>query len=426
MRVLVVSNRYPPGDVGAYENECQAIAEGLGGRGHEVRVLTAPPPRAMPERESSKGPPVSRALSMAGGPDEAPRASTLIERVTEARAHFVSASNVYGLGERVEAFEPDVAYLWNLGGLGGLGLLECLQFLGVSWVWHLLDAVPLQLCSLGGHVVPGLAASYGSRYEGEYLLGAEHLLAEIEDAGLRLAGERTVVPPWVHDGPAPRTFERPLRDGLRILYSGELTEAGRVPALVEAAARLRAWGHEGFQLELHGPIADGSTQASINLLGLRDVVTLGSALSRAELSSAYRRSDASVFTLGERDRFGDAPLQAAILGCVPVISTECSAAEWLIGGVDCLKYGGTGESLARRIGELLDGAVSLAGVAARARDVALREYRVDAALDRVESALERAAQRRAPGLGTAKEAHHMALLAESVMVKAMSEEGTDG
>ena len=72
-------------------------------------------------------------------------------RLLQAESTLVSASNVYAPGPRaVEDFRPDVAYAWMLVGIGGLGLMATLRHLGVPWLWHLMDDVPLALCRPGG------------------------------------------------------------------------------------------------------------------------------------------------------------------------------------------------------------------------------------------------------------------------------------
>ena len=41
MRILIVSNLYPPHHIGGYELGCRDVVEGLKARGHEVKVLTS-------------------------------------------------------------------------------------------------------------------------------------------------------------------------------------------------------------------------------------------------------------------------------------------------------------------------------------------------------------------------------------------------
>ena len=41
MRILFLSNLYPPNVVGGYERLCYEVAAGLSARGHEIAVLTS-------------------------------------------------------------------------------------------------------------------------------------------------------------------------------------------------------------------------------------------------------------------------------------------------------------------------------------------------------------------------------------------------
>ena len=45
----------------------------------------------------------------------------------------------------------------------------CLQYLGIPWVWHLMDDVPVQLCRRGGAAIPALAEEFGRQIQGNYL-----------------------------------------------------------------------------------------------------------------------------------------------------------------------------------------------------------------------------------------------------------------
>ena len=43
MKILALSNLYPPDFLGGYELACQQVVDGLRSVGHDVRVLTAAP-----------------------------------------------------------------------------------------------------------------------------------------------------------------------------------------------------------------------------------------------------------------------------------------------------------------------------------------------------------------------------------------------
>ena len=87
-----------------------------------------------------------------------------------------------------------------LVGVGGLGLMACLQHLRVPWVWHLMDDVPLMLCRSHGRLVPAFAREFSRQLRGRYLACSQQLVDEIEAGGVALNGKVEVVPNWV-DGP---------------------------------------------------------------------------------------------------------------------------------------------------------------------------------------------------------------------------------
>ena len=90
-----------------------------------------------------------------------PGKRTPVQRsVCRAEANLVQAGNVHELLTQLEEFQPDAVYVWLVSGLGGLGLLACLHHLRIPWVWHLMDAVPLELCGLGGAVIPALVREF--------------------------------------------------------------------------------------------------------------------------------------------------------------------------------------------------------------------------------------------------------------------------
>ena len=133
MRILVLSNLYPPDFIGGYELACAQVVDALRARGHEVQVLTARP-RTLVDDPSH----VHRRFELA---DEwqaaATRTHAVSFRIHETQSRLISAYNVYVLSEFLEEFLPDVVYVNNLVGLGGLGLIGCLQYLDAPWdgIW---------------------------------------------------------------------------------------------------------------------------------------------------------------------------------------------------------------------------------------------------------------------------------------------------
>ncbi len=164
MKVLVVSNLYPPDFIGGYELGCRQVVDNLRGRSHEVRVLTSAPRTPVPAE-----PHVRRRFKLIVdqfNPYILAKRVPVSGHLAEAESLYINANNVFSLIEELEEFRPDVVYLWNLVGVGGLGLVGCLHHLHVPWVWHLMDCVPLNICKRQATVIFVLRASSSARCAG--------------------------------------------------------------------------------------------------------------------------------------------------------------------------------------------------------------------------------------------------------------------
>ena len=118
MKILIVSNLYPPHYVGGYELRCSQVAEYLRRAGHEVRVLAssyrlptdgeiAPEPKV----EHVGGIAVERFLHHF---NLSPRPSGHLDTFAMANLQLLDARRFI---EVLDEFEPDIVNWWNLEGL---------------------------------------------------------------------------------------------------------------------------------------------------------------------------------------------------------------------------------------------------------------------------------------------------------------------
>ena len=140
--------------------------------------------------------------------------SPVTSHLLQAESALVNAFNVHALTRAIDEFRPDVAYVWMIVGVGGLGLMATLQHLGVPWLWHLMDDVPRRPLPARRPAVGPLLREVDRQLDGRYLACSRQLVDEIEAGGVRLRPDVEVVPNWVvGEPPAPRTrFYRPGRD----------------------------------------------------------------------------------------------------------------------------------------------------------------------------------------------------------------------
>ena len=106
MKILVVTNLYPPVSPGVGEWRCQAVVEALALRGHTVRVLTSNFGISFEERGSE----VERRLQLNGAFGQPVVKEFNALRLLELRNQRV-------LAETVAQFAPDVVFVWSLRGL---------------------------------------------------------------------------------------------------------------------------------------------------------------------------------------------------------------------------------------------------------------------------------------------------------------------
>lgn len=423
MRILVVSNLYPPFALGGYEVVCSEMVQALRARGHHVRVLSAAPrlPLRAPVPED---PDVVRTLRVTDlfSSEHFRFASWVRQRLTEASSHFVDAANVYALSHEIDIFRPDVIYASNLRGIGGLGLLAAVQYRRVPWVCRVGDAMPKFLCELDGRPLPPLAREVSRRLVGTWLPSSRRVLGEVERDGPRLNGPVELFPAWLPERDF-RSAAEPYRAGdtLRLVYSGSVTHHKGVAVLIDAVASLRSEGIELFTLDLIGPVLDADLVTRVGRCGLESRVRFLGPRQHHEVLRELAAHHLFGFATHEREAFGVAPLEAAAAGCVPLISDICGIAEWLVGDVHCLKAPPTVEGFSSVLRRLVTGEVELAPLSRRARSTVLRDFGVSNAASRMEAILQRAAASGREVRGDTVTAHRAALVAEHVMAAAVEE-----
>lgn len=417
MKVLALSNLYPPDFIGGYELACAHVVDALRARGHDVRVLTAAPrfPVASPDH-------VLRRFKLIDEWSEDGMGTTpLAFRLDEAESRLVSASNVHALTMALEEFQPDVVYVCAVTGLGGLGIMACLQYLGVPWVWQLGDRVPHHLCSTRQTVIPGLAALFSQHIAGHYIAVTEQLRREVEGCGAILRDRVDVLPYWITGTRPPRRAGYYRGGHLRIMAAGQVARWKGTDVLIEAAAQLRDAGHHDFSVDIYGKIHQPDLVQMVRKLDLADRVTLKGALPQARLLDAYHHYDLFAFPTLSREPFGLVPLEAAARGCVPIMSRQCGVAEWLVHGVHCIKVDRSPDAFARAFADVLNRRIDLEPLARRGAEAAWRDFHIDAILPRIERILAAAAGQSHARAGSPDDAYRLARLAEQLSAAILQE-----
>jgi glycosyltransferase involved in cell wall biosynthesis len=412
VKILVITNLFPPEFIGGYELGCAQMVGELRSRGHEVRVVTSVSAEAQGGEAS-----IDRVLELPPiyNPDRMQMSSPELNRYFNVLSAAVNPANLRALGRIVDEFAPDVCYLWNILGLGGLGILALLKHHGVGWVWHIMDTIPRQMSGFAT-AGPELARELNNVFPGRYISCSSHVLGEIRVGEVDLGDHVHVIPNWLHGPRSPTRTSFFAGGRLRVLSaSGTLCEPKGTHILIEAAALLRERGFANFTIDLYGRIEDARFRRMVLEHGVEELVNLKGSRPHADLIQLYRTYDVFAFPTWSREPSAFAPLEAAGAGCVPVITDTCGNAEWMIHGVDCLKARRDPVHFADRIEQILDRQWDLAALGTRAQSVAWREFHITTAADSVERVLGETQDDRRPSRGSATEFFNLARFAEGLI-----------
>ena len=395
MRVLVLSNLYPPNAMGGYELSCRDVVDRWRRRGHEVTVLTTAGRVSGVVEPAVDEPHVRRTLQWYWS-EHAFRTPPLRERLAIERGNLAELRAALAKG-------VDVVSVWHLGGMP-LGLLTAIEQAGVPAVLNICDDWP----------------DYGLRADAWTSIWAR-LPSPLRAAGEHALKVPTSVPNLdLHPASFVSAFTRAtLRTRTRwdfpdsqvvgsgvdlgdfpwctrdlSTWNGRLLCVGRVEPRKGFRTAVEVLGLLPEAVLRIAGVADPEHLAELlavaEQLGATDRLVIGP-VPRRELHELYRDADALLFTSAWDEPFGLVPLEAMTQGTPVVATRRGGSAEYLVEGTNCVAVpAGDSEALAAAVRRLADDAKLRARLAAGGRRTAAA-HTVDVLADRLEALHLRAA-----------------------------------
>ena len=390
MRILVVSDLYPPVSLGGYEVAACEVADALAARGHELWVLTgdagasgaAADPAgagARPGGAAAGEDRVARALRRYTGRPPGP-----LGFAAESRRQAADRAAV----ERVlAAARPEVVFLWNTGGVSHQ-VLSRLMNGPVPTVIYVFGDWPLRKFRKPDDLDPW-AGFFAPRPEPRWRSAARTALGSLA----RLRGVATAAAPLRFDhleygsrfmmdllhrdgfvaggterliyyglfGEYARAASEPAvprgAGGRNVLFAGRLWDAKGVHTVIEALGILARRGDGGACLTIAGPEEHPDYAAMLRRrcdeLGLASRVRFAGPVPREGLLPLYRRHDVLVFPSIYHEPFGIVQLEAMAAGCAVVGTGTGGSAEILVAERNALVFRpGSAGDLADRLARL--------------------------------------------------------------------------
>ncbi len=324
MKLLFVSNLFPPHVVGGYEIGCLMNASAAARAGHDVRVVTS----------TSFGSLVRQ--PQAHRLDVRPIFQPVLDY--EQGTHFyrrpdhfagvggILPGNCAALAEAVRVWRPDAVWIHNPLGLGPVGILETAVASGAAVILHLMDDLDEDVGGAQkGFELAGRWAAAKARVHAiacsERVLRDNSRLGEFASAEVIPSG----VDAAVVRGDAPAAGRRaPWRDGetVRMVSFGQITSKKGVQHVVAALGVLRS--SMGLDVELH-LVGRCEAEFATELRGIAAAARCAAAVhwhgqrKQRDLHDLLATMHLAVLPLNEKEAFGYVAPEAALHGmCVAV------------------------------------------------------------------------------------------------------------
>jgi glycogen(starch) synthase len=395
VRVLILTNLYPPDHIGGYELRCREVVERLRRRGHRVHVLAG---RHRNRRSRHSEPGVTRSLHLSWGPPYPPEDLSSMLRC--------ECSDRRVLADLLARFAPEVVDVWGMEFASQALVVEILRsgvpvHLTLEDAW-LLDATARDpLCSVA-HVADALRVACPSSVRRLCCVGTSRPdvgqarvsfvsqgLRDYYHAGgfhhphtrVRLAGIDTAVYRQLDPATAPPPF--------RLVSVGQIAANRGQEDLLAALERLACGPRLPWplQVELVGGshpryVAELHTRADQLVADGIDVHFAG-AVPAGSVPALYARSHLLVYTSRRAEEALPRVLMEAMAGGVAIVATDTGGQREIL---DRGRWGnlippGSPDALAQAIGQAVRDWPNWRQRARAAREHALRQFDLEAYVD---------------------------------------------
>ena len=427
MKILIVSNLYPPYYGGGYEVRCAQVAEALQHSGHDVCVLTSTyglPASALgntrPRCEERNGVPVHRALNHYL---HKPQPVQLPGRLFAVKRHLWDAQQFQQL---VKSFQPDIVNWWGMYSLSKtlLPLPHAWGIPDVHWIehwWMIREYGPAGEIAAalwsdcwdgnwGPRICRPLFRWGGRRWERRFdqedvptrsfpnrpshvCFVSEYLRTLYRDEGFDFPSSEVI-----YGGVPTALFYAPihgLRDApkpLRCLYAGQISPDRGLHTVIEAIGHMDFGHRSRLRLSIAGHSTSAyftDIKARVAALGLTETVAFLGQIPHEQMPGLYKQHHVLVFPSTREEGLPLTMIEAMLSGCA-VVTTGSGGAMEVATLADLPVFPkNNSAALSHLITQLVTHREQVPEIASRGQKIALQEFSLDRMMRRFGETLDR-------------------------------------
>lgn len=407
MRVLVVSNLYPPHELGGMEIRCKETVDQLIRRGHDCHILTS---QYGVEDQAAPEDAVTRTLHLQAKIDYYRPLDFFLRRPGQERA------NRRALRRALDAFQPDVVFLWGFWNLSTQVAYWAEQWMpgrvayAIASYWLIEQSAhdaywerPALRPWANRLMAPArwIALRILQKERKTHPLVLEHVScvsdyvrSRLSNAGALPHGGRVI-----HNGIDPTQFldaartKGPGGDGMRLVYCGAMLPNKGVHTAVDALGLLRGRGEAAdLSLALVGsghPDYEAQLIERVSELGIDQLVTFHDRVPREEIPAILSRADVFLFTSVWEEPLARSVMEAMAVGLAVIGTPVGGQREMLEGGHNALFFPpGDAQRLAECIAQLRDDRDLRSRLADAGQEMVLEHFTLERMVDEIEAWLE--------------------------------------
>jgi len=336
MRILILSDLYPPYYKGGHEIQCKIIADGLSNRGHDVFVLTS----QYGLNEKTADGKLFRLLYFLADNGS----GVFLKRYMQLKLALLSRLNYYITTKIVKKIKPDIVYAGELSGISLLPMLA-IQRKNISIVHHLGNYYLVELvkdCILKSNLLKRLYRKIIYGFYGLYKFDFNHLITvskalkkhhiEVGFSDKNIS----IIPRGISAELIKNKLEKftpYLKEEIKLLFVGRLSKEKGVHISIQAV-KLLIKELKKFNVVFY-IIGDGDENYIRQLsklvikLGIENNVKFCGKFSREKILKEYSKFDILLFPSIWEEPFSGVLIEAMSQG-LPIVATDTGGTTELI------------------------------------------------------------------------------------------------